>query len=151
MSDADDYNEIVPYLWMGGCPVIGAPLDPSFESVVVCVNHFRWDYPATTMVFDFPFQDGYASELPPLARLEEVVDQRIILPINLHIRTLVHCQAGLNRSGLLVALALIRGVPDYYQRPDDAIKLLREKRSPCCVTGAAGSSITPFSLMMCGR
>ena len=41
--------------------------------------------------------------------------------------TLVHCQAGLNRSGLLTALYLIR-----YQHytPDEAIKKLRSTRSP---------------------
>jgi protein-tyrosine phosphatase len=40
--------------------------------------------------------------------------------------TLVHCQAGLNRSSLIASLTLIRsGVP-----AGDAIDLLREKRSP---------------------
>ena len=39
---------------------------------------------------------------------------------------LVHCQAGLNRSSRLAALALIYDGMD----PDDAIALLREKRSP---------------------
>lgn len=41
--------------------------------------------------------------------------------------TLVHCQAGLNRSGLVAALALILGDD---MEPADAIALLREKRSP---------------------
>lgn len=40
--------------------------------------------------------------------------------------TLIHCQAGLNRSGLLAALVLMeRG-----RSADEAIALLREKRSP---------------------
>lgn len=40
--------------------------------------------------------------------------------------TLVHCQAGLNRSGLVAGLALILGgmIPSY------AVALLRESRSP---------------------
>jgi protein-tyrosine phosphatase len=42
-------------------------------------------------------------------------------------RTLVHCQAGLNRSGLVAALALSIG---FRMDPKDAIALLREKRSP---------------------
>ncbi len=41
-------------------------------------------------------------------------------------RTLVHCQAGLNRSGLLTALALI----DEGVFPPDAIATLRARRSP---------------------
>lgn len=42
--------------------------------------------------------------------------------------TLVHCQAGLNRSNLIAALALIRG-PEKF-KPKTAIELLRYKRSP---------------------
>lgn len=41
-------------------------------------------------------------------------------------RTLVHCQAGLNRSGLLVGLALVLGGTP----PRSAIAKLREGRSP---------------------
>lgn len=40
--------------------------------------------------------------------------------------TLVHCQAGLNRSGLVAATALILAGA----APADAIALLRERRSP---------------------
>lgn len=41
-------------------------------------------------------------------------------------RTLVHCQAGLNRSGLLAGLALVlSGV-----KPPDAITMLRANRTP---------------------
>lgn len=45
--------------------------------------------------------------------------------------TLVHCQAGLNRSSLIAAVALVRGgvVPT----GTEAIQLLREKRSPACL------------------
>lgn len=42
--------------------------------------------------------------------------------------TLVHCQAGLNRSGLVAAIALLR---DGTKRtPQEAIDLLRSSRSP---------------------
>lgn len=50
--------------------------------------------------------------------------------------TLVHCQAGLNRSSLVAAtaLTLIRGLPFTGQ---DAIDLIREKRSPACLDNPA--------------
>jgi protein-tyrosine phosphatase len=43
--------------------------------------------------------------------------------------TLVHCQAGLNRSSLVVARALILDG----MTARDAIDLVREKRSPVCL------------------
>jgi protein-tyrosine phosphatase len=50
--------------------------------------------------------------------------------------TLVHCQAGLNRSGLVAALALVlSGV-----KPADAIALLREKRCAAVLCNAAFES-----------
>ena len=42
--------------------------------------------------------------------------------------TLVHCQAGLNRSGIIVGHALMTG-PER-MTADDAIETMRRKRSP---------------------
>lgn len=47
--------------------------------------------------------------------------------------TLVHCQAGLNRSGLLAGLSLVLGGMD----ADDAIALLRASRSPAVLCNKA--------------
>lgn len=45
--------------------------------------------------------------------------------------TLVHCQAGLNRSSLIAAVSLIlAGVVD---TGEEAVALIREKRSPACL------------------
>jgi protein-tyrosine phosphatase len=43
--------------------------------------------------------------------------------------TLVHCQAGLNRSSLIAGRVLTLGGMEGWQ----AVKLLREKRSPACL------------------
>ena len=42
--------------------------------------------------------------------------------------TLIHCQAGLNRSALIAALVLVRSC--FVADGEEAIALLREKRSP---------------------
>jgi protein-tyrosine phosphatase len=42
----------------------------------------------------------------------------------------VHCQAGLNRSSLVVGRALMLGG----MTADDAIVLIRRKRSPACLS-----------------
>lgn len=47
--------------------------------------------------------------------------------------TLVHCQAGLNRSNLIAATALIQ---DGFE-PAEAIKILRAKRSPAVLCNQA--------------
>ncbi len=49
-----------------------------------------------------------------------------------HGRTLVHCQAGLNRSGLLAGLALVLSGLS----PTDAISTLRKGRSPAVLCNA---------------
>lgn len=46
---------------------------------------------------------------------------------------LVHCQAGLNRSSLVAAISLILDG----KTPDEAINLLREKRSPAVLCNPA--------------
>lgn len=48
-------------------------------------------------------------------------------------RTLVHCQAGLNRSGLLTGLSLVLDG----MAPADAIALMRVKRSPAVLCNKA--------------
>lgn len=45
-------------------------------------------------------------------------------------RVLVHCQAGLNRSSLVVARILMK---KYKMTADEAINLIREQRSPICL------------------
>lgn len=42
--------------------------------------------------------------------------------------TLIHCQAGLNRSSFVAALVMIRA--EYVKSGTEAVELLREKRSP---------------------
>lgn len=44
--------------------------------------------------------------------------------------TLVHCQAGLNRSSLIAAAALWLSGPE---QMDEIIELIRKKRSPACL------------------
>lgn len=48
--------------------------------------------------------------------------------------TLVHCQAGLNRSSLVAARALMLGDG---MTADEAISLIRSKRSPACLCNPA--------------
>jgi protein-tyrosine phosphatase len=115
-------SPVVGNLWQGGC-INGVELPDDFHAVV---SLYPWEKyrlgPKTTRVelrwYDF-------AEMPDMGQLNEAVDT--VHKFTQQGKTLVHCQAGLNRSGLVAALYLIR-----YQdfTPQDAVALLREQRSP---------------------
>ncbi len=131
--DVPLYSEIMSGLWMGGTDDYDTVDRPGelprltslrdFDAVVTLnayakpfgwyVRELRFGFP------DAPLDGEHASHI------EEIVDWA-------HSawkrgdRTLVRCQAGMNRSGLVTALILKReGIS-----PDEAIKLIRMKRHP---------------------
>lgn len=110
-------------LWQGGTPAsAGGRLPDYFEYVL---NLYPWEPYSIirgAIVRVIPLQD--AGSIPDPALLEELaawVNNCVDLG-----PTLVHCQAGLNRSALVAGLALIRRG----MTPDAAIALLRNRRSP---------------------
>lgn len=106
-------------LWMGGC-TDGVRLDDDFIHVVSLYPWERYELGPTTCRAEFQLYDS--NDLPPITSLMRITDYvRSCLDEG---KTLVHCQAGLNRSGLISAFTLIRD--DWY--PSAAIKILREKR-----------------------
>jgi len=113
-------SHIVGNLWMGGC-IDGVRLDNDFKHVV---SLYPWEKytlnPETTDRVEFRLYDG--AGIPEEHTLGSVV--RYALQCVQQGKTLIHCQAGLNRSGLISALVLIKGGLG----PEDAIRLLREKR-----------------------
>ncbi len=112
------FSQIDGNLWMGGCPVKQAP--EYFKFIISLYpwgmyNHADHQVYTEATLFD-------SNAIPNKDTLDALVAHintcRKLGP------TLVHCQAGLNRSGLLTAMALVaEGMA-----PRAAIKLLREKR-----------------------
>lgn len=106
-------------LWMGGC-IDGVRLDDDFAHVVSLYKWERYKTGPHTTLFEVEMYDG--AEVPPSDQLNEIATL-----VNGRLedgKTLVHCQAGLNRSGLISALSLIeRG-----WGPGHAIQLLRAQR-----------------------
>lgn len=107
-------------LWVGGC-IDGVRLDDDFKFVV---SLYPWEKyalgPDTKRVEVTMYDSGYVDgeTVNEVARLaHEFMYQG---------KTLIHCQAGLNRSNLIAASVLIK---DGYT-PRYAIEVLREKRSP---------------------
>lgn len=109
-------------LWMGGC-MHGVRLPDDFEYVVSLYQWERYDLGPNTRRVEVEMYDSSDDIADP----ERVLDlARVVNEFREQGKTLVHCQAGLNRSSLVTALALIESGME----PLDAIALLREKRSP---------------------
>jgi len=69
----------------------------------------------------FPFDDGYV--LPDTYVLDDLATMAA-KRVKAGMKVLVHCDAGLNRSGLVTGLALVK----LGYKPDDALFLMRKKR-----------------------
>lgn len=117
----DARNMIVANLWMGASPVYtgGAP---EFRFII---NLYPWE--------PYPLEDHQVVTSAKLLDGPMVPDEKLLFALADHVNTvrqigmtLVHCQAGMNRSGLIVALALIRSG----MKPGAAVKLIRERRDP---------------------
>lgn len=122
-------SQIEGNLWSGGSPEY---LDvPDYFKAIL--NLYPWGAPYTYNKNDVQYREVELYDSPSVANkavLEELADwvnaRRTEGPV------LVHCQAGLNRSGLITALALIRSG----STPDEAIKQMREKRSDAVLCNA---------------
>lgn len=114
-------SHIEDNLWQGGC-VDGMILP---DEIVNVVSLYPWEtYTARHEVHSVLSVRMYDSEEQAFEQVEPIA-----VWVNACLEdgpTLVHCQAGLNRSSLIAAASLmIRG-----RLGKEAIELLREKRSP---------------------
>lgn len=112
------YSQIRGDLWTGGCPVGRCPREFRF---VVCL--YPWGEYGVDSSCSYTRVRLYDSEDLPDVRLLRALG-RYVAAVSQIGPTLVHCQAGLNRSGLVAGLALV----ELGLNPHDAVDLLREKR-----------------------
>lgn len=114
-------SHIVGNLYVGGC-IDGVRLPDDFRHVVSLYKWERYALGPTTTRHEFTMYD--AGDMPDLDQLDAIV--RLARDCVRGGKTLIHCQAGLNRSNLVASLVLIGdGMP-----AAEAVALLREKRSP---------------------
>jgi len=112
-------SQIDGNLWSGGSPE-GRFLPAYFKFVV---NLYPWGFydvaDGTNVMTAWLFDSKEMAENELLEGIADWVNvARSLGP------TLVHCQAGLNRSGLITSLALMRAGMDAHE----AVALMREKR-----------------------
>lgn len=112
------FSHIVGNLYTGGCPVDEAPKD--FKFIVSLYPWAPYEIHDHQMLTSIKLYDhGETPDKTTLHILAKHVNECVAAG-----PTLVHCQAGLNRSALVAALSLILGG----MKPAEAIALLREKR-----------------------
>ncbi len=126
--DVPFMSEVASNLWLGGCQ--DGMILPSFIKHLVSlypwesytVNH---DLDSTLEVTMYDSEDQAFGQVDTIAAW--INECRATGPV------LVHCQAGLNRSSLVAARALVlEGM-----KPADAIALIRATRSPACLCNPA--------------
>jgi hypothetical protein len=109
-------TEIIECLWQSGYPEPGENWD-----VVIDLDGAHPPIESVGCYIHWPIVDGPAPDTATLVALADLVrDLR-----RARKRVLVHCAAGMNRSGLLAAASLIRDGVD----PDEAIDTIRGRRA----------------------
>lgn len=113
------WNEVIPGLWQGGILQYADGFPHRGAVMTLCTN--APNAPIYMREEILSFNDG--DEVPGIVNIavEKVLEWR-----KAGIPVLVRCQAGLNRSGLVVALTM---VAEGWQ-PVDAIVHIRRHRSP---------------------
>ncbi len=120
--DVPFISEILPGLYQGGCEN-GLVLPSNIKHVV---SLYQWEkYTLHDDVLAFHEVEMYDSTDGPVR--ENIIDlANLVNKFRARGDTLVHCQAGLNRSGLVAGAALVlSGMTGY-----DALRTLRDSRSP---------------------
>ena len=109
-------HEVVPGIWQSGSPEPGEHWD-----AVVDLHGSAPMLDDVELYLHWVIEDGPAPDFDTLVSLADLVDDLR----RAGKRILIHCAAGINRSGLLSAASLIRGGYD----ADEAIALVREART----------------------
>lgn len=100
--------------------------EPRFDAILNLYQWGNYEVPEGTEQLTVEMYDS-------LEAVSEQVDEladTVIGWLNSGKKVLVHCQAGLNRSSLVVARILMK---KYDMKAWEAIKLIRDQRSPTCL------------------
>lgn len=122
LSTFELISHITDNLWMGGC-IQDTRLPKEFDYVVSMYPWEQYALHESTVRFEYQMYDH--AEMPDVPTLYAAAGT-VLGCLRSGGTTLVHCQAGLNRSGLVTGLALVLSGTD----PETAITMLRHKRSP---------------------
>lgn len=110
-------DEIIPNLWQGSFPRLLSAIEAGFDMVVLCAEERLKGRPPNEYtqnglyVVEAPFLDtGYPTDEE--LKIAHWAADKVIRAVKAGKKVLVTCQAGLNRSGLVNAIAIrtLRGI-----------------------------------------
>lgn len=120
ISDLALISHVEDNLYVGGC-MNGVDLGDFFGYVFSMYKWEAYKVAPGTRVHTVTMYDSHEGPLP--AEIDDLAE-RVSNALDTGGNVLVHCQAGINRSNLVAAAALVRRG----RTPDEAINLLRDKR-----------------------
>lgn len=130
--DVPFITQVGPNLWQGGCA--NGMVLPGF--IVHVVSLYPWEkYTLHDDVRGAHYIEMYDSEDQGLEQVDEIA--RMVNICRADGPTLVHCQAGLNRSSLIAARALWLAPGPKFNDGDQIVEHLRATRSPACLCNPA--------------
>lgn len=121
VGDPGDLPVAIGALWQGGC-IGGVKLPEDFDFVLSLYPWEKYVLGPNTEREEVKMYDSLDQGVDEVYELASDVAARL----DEGQKVLVHCQAGLNRSGLVTARALML----MGRTADEAITLLRDSRSP---------------------
>ena len=123
-------SHIKDNLYLGGVGfniIIGPPAPDNIKHVVSLYPACSFDVGPNVTYHHHPMSDDHSGvDTNTIIQLSDLVLERLDDG-----PTLVHCQVGVNRSGLVSAYSLMRR---YNMKAIDAIALLREQRHRCVLS-----------------
>ena len=131
-NDPPLYSEILPNLWQGGTDDdetiyrgqkrLPTMSDPRPFDVVVTLDSYTLPVGWLVKEYRFGFADGPAND-EIYEEVERISDWAFV-EWNAGSRVLIRCQAGLNRSGLVTGLVLLKAGRNF----EEVIELIRSQR-----------------------
>lgn len=122
----DPWNQVAPFLWVGGHDTNDGEVVVHDEFDLVVSLYKRPGSGPDPGVKQIHFRMADADLDPDHHTDLDAIAEEVVEAIERQERVLVRCHAGLNRSGLVVALALLK----IGWNVDDILKRLRHVRSP---------------------
>lgn len=126
-----DYGTLAEgHLWQGGC-IDGLTLVGRFDFIMSMYPHEKYKIDVRTDRMEVRMHDN-----------DGEIDRDLVFELAAHVwfrlergnKVLVHCQAGLNRSSLIVATVLVRHAG---LSPAEAIETIRAQRCDACLCNAS--------------